>query len=129
MKEKGDQGSSIVRFAIILFLSLYFFLCISLSSQGKIGNYDNNDTYAKITVLSIPGLWHEDDGFLYDVFYTPFGKIPIQLQSLTGLVPLLACTKVKMKKLSTADICMDHYIQRYPEHVRFFLCEQKVLNL
>ena len=37
------------------------------------------------------GLWHEEDGFYYDVLHLPADrKIPMRLRSLVGLIPLLA---------------------------------------
>ncbi|HYZ15383.1 MAG TPA: hypothetical protein VE591_03235 [Candidatus Acidoferrum sp.] len=37
------------------------------------------------------GLWHEEDGFYYDVLHLPDDrKVPMRLRSLVGLIPLLA---------------------------------------
>jgi Glycosyl hydrolase family 63 C-terminal domain len=36
-------------------------------------------------------MWHEDDGFFYDVLHLPDDeKIPLRLRSMVGLIPLLA---------------------------------------
>jgi len=41
------------------------------------------------------GLWHEDDGFFYDVLRLPDGRIiPLKVRSLVGLMPLIAVETV-----------------------------------
>jgi len=38
-----------------------------------------------------PGLWHERDGFFYDVLHSPGGAYrPIEIRSFVGLIPLFA---------------------------------------
>ena len=40
-------------------------------------------------------LWHEDDGFFYDVLVSPQGQSwPLRVRSLVGLLPLIAITNV-----------------------------------
>ncbi|XP_076473113.1 uncharacterized protein LOC143302356 [Babylonia areolata] len=64
------------------------------------------------------GLWHDDDRFIYDVFHTPYGPVPIRLQSMSNLIPLLACDKIEMKKSTVAANAVDAYLSDYPQ----FLC-------
>ena len=47
------------------------------------------------------GLWHEDDGFYYDVLHLPTEeKIPMRLRSLVGLIPLLAVEIIEPETLA-----------------------------
>lgn len=42
------------------------------------------------------GLWHEEDGFYYDVLHLPSGEIlPLRIRSLVGLTSLLAVSVIK----------------------------------
>ncbi|KAL8624675.1 hypothetical protein ACOMHN_038221 [Nucella lapillus] len=68
--------------------------------------------------ISEQGLWHEEDRFIYDAFHTPFGPVPIRLRSMAGLVPLLACAKIDLKKFSTPANEVDSYLADFPQ----FLC-------
>jgi hypothetical protein len=37
------------------------------------------------------GLWHEDDGFFYDLLHLPDGRsVPLTIRSMVGLIPLFA---------------------------------------
>jgi hypothetical protein len=41
------------------------------------------------------GLWHEQDGFYYDILRTPDGRtVPLRVRSVVGLLPLSATTTV-----------------------------------
>jgi len=45
------------------------------------------------TAINVQGLWHEDDGFYYDVFQVAGGeRIPVRVRSMVGLIPLYATT-------------------------------------
>ena len=66
---------------------------------------------------NVAGLWHEEDRFFYDVLHTPEGPVPIQLRSMSGLVPLLACVKIKLRRLSNTAVYFDRFLSRYPQHV------------
>jgi hypothetical protein len=51
------------------------------------------------------GLWHEEDGFYYDVLHLPDErKVPMQVRSLVGLIPLLA---VEVLEPETLDALPD----------------------
>src|SRR5580700_7671424 len=48
------------------------------------------------------GLWHEDDGFYYDVLQLPDGShFPLRVRSLVGLIPLLAVLTLEADVLET----------------------------
>jgi hypothetical protein len=36
------------------------------------------------------GMWDEEDGFFYDVLFTPEGHVPLKIRSMVGLIPLFA---------------------------------------
>jgi Glycosyl hydrolase family 63 C-terminal domain len=45
-------------------------------------------------------LWHEDDGFFYDVLHTADGaRLPLRVRSLVGLIPLLAVQTLEPERL------------------------------
>jgi hypothetical protein len=35
-------------------------------------------------------MWHEQDGFFYDVLYRPEGAVPLKIRSMVGIIPLFA---------------------------------------
>ena len=45
-------------------------------------------------------LWHEDDGFFYDVLHTPDGAQPMKVRSLVGLVPLFSVQVIEPEDLA-----------------------------
>lgn len=45
------------------------------------------------------GLWDEDDGFYYDVLHTDGRRIPLRVQSVVGIIPLLACAVLEQETL------------------------------
>jgi hypothetical protein len=54
------------------------------------------------------GLWHEEDGFYYDVFALPDGsEIPLRVRSLVGLIPLMA-----------VEVFESHVPEHLPEFVK-----------
>ncbi len=36
------------------------------------------------------GMWDDEDGFFYDVLFTPEGHVPLKIRSMVGLIPLFA---------------------------------------
>jgi len=44
-----------------------------------------------INTLGGTGLWHEEDGFYYDVLHHETGDLPLRVRSMVGIIPLLAC--------------------------------------
>jgi len=44
-------------------------------------------------------LWHEEDGFFYDVLHTPDGARPMRVRSLVGLVPLFSVQVIEPEDL------------------------------
>jgi hypothetical protein len=65
------------------------------------------------------GLWHEEDGFYYDVLHLEDGtKQPMRIRSLVGLLPLLAVEILEPEDLAAnPDFAkrMDWFIQNRPE--------------
>ena len=60
------------------------------------------------------GLWHETDGFFYDVLALPDGQSrPIELRSMVGLIPLFAVETLEPETLST--------LGEFAERLRWFL--------
>jgi hypothetical protein len=45
-------------------------------------------------------LWHEEDGFFYDVLHTPDGARPMRIRSLVGLVPLFSVQVIEPEDLA-----------------------------
>ncbi|MDF1584322.1 MAG: glucosidase [Methyloprofundus sp.] len=46
------------------------------------------------------GLWHEEDGFFYDVLRFPTGKLmPLKIRSMVGLIPLFAVEIIEPEML------------------------------
>ena len=65
------------------------------------------------------GLWHEDDGFYYDVLALPDGKqIPLQVRSMVGLIPLLAVETLEpsvLARLPDFTKRMEWFIRNRPD--------------
>jgi hypothetical protein len=60
------------------------------------------------------GLWHEADGFFYDVLALPDGgKRPIELRTMVGLIPLFAVEALEPEMLSK--------LGEFTERLRWFL--------
>jgi hypothetical protein len=50
------------------------------------------------------GLWHEADGFFYDVLALPNGQqVPIELRTMVGLIPLFATEVLEPETLAACD--------------------------
>jgi len=45
-------------------------------------------------------LWHEEDGFFYDVLHTPNGAHPMRVRSLVGLIPLFSVQVIEPEDLA-----------------------------
>jgi hypothetical protein len=71
------------------------------------------------TALNAKGLWNEEDGFYYDVFHFPDGRMePIRAHSLVGLVPLFAVSTIgphTMEKLRDFTARTEWFIHNRPE--------------
>src|SRR5581483_9546570 len=49
-------------------------------------------------------LWHEEDGFFYDVLHTPDDRRqPLRIRSLVGLIPLLAVETIEPDALAAHE--------------------------
>jgi Glycosyl hydrolase family 63 C-terminal domain len=60
------------------------------------------------------GLWHEGDGFYYDVLALPDGQnVPIALRSMVGLIPLFAVETLEPETLAL--------VPEFAERLRWFL--------
>jgi len=46
------------------------------------------------------GLWHEEDGFYYDMFQHEGGAFPLRLRSIVGIIPLFAVEFIEEGRLS-----------------------------
>ena len=63
------------------------------------------------------GLWHEDDGFFYDVLKSADGhRVPMRVRSMVGLLPLCATTT-----LGTATL---RALPRFAERYRWFVANR-----
>ena len=50
------------------------------------------------------GLWHEQDGFFYDVLSLPDGRsVPLEVRSMVGLIPLFAVETLEPETLACAS--------------------------
>jgi hypothetical protein len=71
------------------------------------------------TALNAKGLWNEQDGFYYDVFHFPDGRMePIRAHSLVGLVPLFAVSTIgpeTMARLPDFTARTEWFIHNRPE--------------
>ena len=54
-----------------------------------------------INTLGGTGLWHEEDGFYYDVLHHDKGDLPLRVRSMVGLIPLLACEIIEDETIET----------------------------
>ena len=68
------------------------------------------------------GLWHEEDGFFYDVIHCPDGRyIPVDIRSFVGLIPLYAVETLEpelLEKLPRFKRRMDWFIRYRPQLVK-----------
>jgi hypothetical protein len=64
-------------------------------------------------------LWNEQDGFFYDVLYTPNqGHIPMRIRSMVGLIPLFAVETLEpalVNRLSGFKRRLEWFIQNRPD--------------
>jgi hypothetical protein len=71
------------------------------------------------TALNAKGLWNDEDGFYYDVFHFPDGRMePIRAHSLVGLVPLFAVSTIgpdTMARLPDFTARTEWFIHHRPE--------------
>ena len=58
-------------------------------------------------------LWHEEDGFFYDVLHTPDGAQPMRVRSLVGLVPLFSVQVIEPEDLAR--------LPRFARRMQWFL--------
>ena len=58
-------------------------------------------------------LWHEEDGFFYDVLHTPDGALPMKVRSLVGLVPLFSVQVIEPEDLER--------LPQFERRMRWFL--------
>jgi len=69
------------------------------------------------TAVYDEGLWHEDDGFFYDVLSAADGqRVPMRVRSMVGLLPLCATTT-----LGTATL---RALPRFAERYRWFVANR-----
>jgi hypothetical protein len=72
------------------------------------------------------GLWHEEDGFYYDVLHLPSDeKLPMRLRSLVGLIPLLAVEIIEPEVLGALpDFAarLEWFIDNRPEFKASVAC-------
>ena len=72
------------------------------------------------------GLWHEEDGFYYDVLHLPDdSKIPMRLRSIVGLIPLLAVEIIEPETLEALpDFArrLEWFIDNRPEFKAAVAC-------
>jgi hypothetical protein len=65
------------------------------------------------------GLWHEDDGFYYDVLHMPDGgSIPLAIRSMVGLIPLFAVETLDpelLERLSAFKRRLEWFIDNRPD--------------
>jgi hypothetical protein len=67
-----------------------------------------------INTVGGTGLWHETDGFYYDILHTGDDQIPLRIRSLVGLIPLLAVEVLEqdvLDKLRNFTRRMEWFIQ------------------
>jgi hypothetical protein len=64
-------------------------------------------------------LWHEEDGFFYDVLYSPDGRrFPIKVRSMVGLIPLFAVETLDSELLARMPSFkrrMDWFLENRPD--------------
>jgi hypothetical protein len=65
------------------------------------------------------GLWDEGDGFYYDRLHLPDGSsVPLRIQSIVGLIPLLAVEVLEpdvLQRLPGFAARLDHHLKQHPE--------------
>src|SRR5579864_7567418 len=65
------------------------------------------------------GLWHQEDGFFYDVLKLPDGShFPMKIRSMVGLIPLFAVETLEpdvIAKLPGFSGRMDWFIENRPD--------------
>jgi hypothetical protein len=65
-------------------------------------------------------LWHEEDGFFYDVLHTPNGARPLRIRSLVGLVPLFSVQVIEPEDLAR--------LPRFARRLQWFLDNREDLG-
>jgi hypothetical protein len=65
-------------------------------------------------------LWHEEDGFFYDVLHTPDGAHPLRIRSLVGLVPLFSVQVIEPEDLAR--------LPRFARRMQWFLDNREDLR-
>ena len=72
------------------------------------------------------GLWHEEDGFFYDVLHLSDGRrIPMKMRSLVGLTPLFAVETLEpdtLDRLPGFKRRLDWFIDHRPDLIRNVAC-------
>ncbi len=67
--------------------------------------------------MNLSGLWDDEDGFYYDALSLPDGsRVPIRLQSMVGVIPVLPCAFVRGSWIER--------IRAFGKHFAHFLSEE-----
>jgi hypothetical protein len=77
--------------------------------------------YAEITAAAYEqGLWHEEDGFFFDVLCEPDGtRTPVRCRSAVGLLPLFATATLDSARVPGFAERLDELAEQRPELARF----------
>ena len=65
-----------------------------------------------------PSLWHEEDGFYYDMLHAPTGAFPLRMRSLVGLIPLFAVETLEpdiLERMPNFARRMQWFIENRPD--------------
>jgi hypothetical protein len=71
-------------------------------------------------------MWHEEDGFFYDVLHTPDGqRFPMKVRSMVGLIPLFAVETLdsnQLQRMPSFKRRMDWFIENRPDLTANLAC-------
>jgi hypothetical protein len=71
-------------------------------------------------------LWHEEDGFFYDVLHLPdHTRVPMKVRSMVGLIPLYAARLLEpelLEKMKAFKRRMDWFIENRPDLTENMAC-------
>jgi Mannosylglycerate hydrolase MGH1-like glycoside hydrolase domain/Glycosyl hydrolase family 63 C-terminal domain len=129
---KLPTGGSIYQSDATSWMAFYCMLMVKMSLElaKKDPTYQDLATkffehFLRITFAMIhcvekkQSLWHEEDGFFYDLLSLPGGEIvPLKVRSLVGLIPLLAVETVEANHLDAMTVFrrrMKWFLAKYPE--------------
>jgi len=69
--------------------------------------------------MNTKGLWHEEDGFYYDLLHLPHGEhVPMKVRSMVGLIPLFAVETLEhdvLEKLPAFKRRLEWFIDHRPD--------------